>query len=169
MLHALLPVLITLLFIAPAQAGDRTGGYFGGQTSLRNSAPGTKSGTAQYGIHGGYDIDFGWLVLGGELEFERLNLVQNSSGARLTSVGRLKLRAGGDFGFGMAYAIVGGVNGDTKTGRETGVVFGLGLLTTLNDSVIISGEALRQDFSDFAGSGQDLHTNNFNIRVSFRF
>jgi len=166
--------LITLIsaiavLAGPADAGDWNGPYVGGQAGIRTSAASPDGGEASYGVFGGYDIDFGRVVLGGEIEYQRLDLTQTASGVALNSVERLKLRAGGDFGAGMAYAIIGGVNGDTSLGRETGVVYGVGLQTAVNDRLHISGEALRQVIDDFAGSGSDLQSESFNVRVLFRF
>lgn len=151
------------------QAGDWSGSYAGGQTGSRNSAASADGGAAIYGLHGGYDVDYGAVVLGGELEFERMHLVQGSGAQILGNVGRLKFRAGRDLGSTMAYAIVGGVTGDTPVGNETGVVYGLGLLKAVGNHLTLSGEALRQVFGNFTRSGTDLKTDSFNVRVSFRF
>ena len=152
-----------------AAAGDWTGSYLGAQAGLRGTAASAGGGAASYGVFGGYDVDFGGLVLGGELEYQVQDPALVVGGVRLNSVGRLKMRAGSDFGAGLAYAILGGVNGDTALGRETGVVYGLGLQAAVSDRLNISGEALRQVIDDFAGSGSDLQNNSFNVRVSFRF
>ncbi len=157
------------LFASPLHAGEWTGSYAGGQAGMRNAKIGTDGGEAVFGLHGGYEIDFGDLVLGGEFEYENFHLIESASGEHLSNVGRLKLRAGRDFGATMAYAILGGVNGDTNRGSETGVVYGLGLVTEIGDHMTLSGEALRQEFNDFGNFGRDLKTDSFNVRVSFRF
>jgi len=151
-----------------SRAGDWTGSYAGvqaGQVNSNASADGTSSA---YGAHGGYHFDYGGLVLGGELEFAHMPLVQGGSQV-MGNVGRLKFRAGRDFGSTMAYAVLGGVNGDGQTGNESGVVYGLGLLAAMGEHLTLSGEALRQVFGNFANSGSSLKTDSFNVRVSFRF
>jgi len=166
-------ILISAVAIASVagalQAGDWTGAYGGVQAGQRSSEAGIDGGRSEYGLHGGYDIDYGGLVLGGELEVVRMQLVQSGGGAGIDTVGRLKFRAGHDFGQAMGYAILGGAHGDAASGRETGVVYGLGLLATVGDHLTLGGEALRQVFDNFAGSGSDVETDSFNVRVSFRF
>jgi len=155
------------------QAGDWTGAYAGGQAGYYNGGARSSGDTVTYGLHGGYDIDFGDLVLGAELEFGRMNLSQGGGANGASDVGRIKFRAGRDFGSIMAYAIAGGVNArapsGAPSGSATGTVYGLGLLTSVGENLTLSGEALRQVFGNFAKSGSDLKTDLFNVRVSFHF
>ena len=165
------PILVFAIsfFASSVLAGDWSGPYVGGQASMRNGVTGADGGGVGLGLHGGYNIDLGNLVLGGEFEYEHVQLLQSGSGNYLNNVGRLKLRAGRDFGATMAYAIFGGVNGDTTDGSETGIVYGLGLVAEVGDRVTLSGEALRQVFDNFASAGRNLKTDSLSVRVSFRF
>lgn len=168
-MRSYISAVILALLAGSVQAGDWTGSYAGAQLGLRPGNAGVGGDELRFGLHGGYNVDFGGLVLGGEVEFERMRLVESNGAEVLSNVGRLKLRAGRDFGATMAYAIVGGVNGDSATGNDFGVVYGLGVLTAVGDHLMLSGEALRQVFDEFGTSGADLKTNSFNVRVSFRF
>lgn len=163
-------ILISVVAIASLagalQAGDWTGAYGGLSAGQQSRQSGTDGRHAEYGLHGGYAVDYGDLVLGGELEFVQMQLV--SSGGSGT-VGRLKFRAGHDFGPAMGYAVLGGAHGETPTGGESGVVYGLGLMAAFGDHLTLGGEALRQVFDDVAGGGADLTTDSFTVRVSFRF
>jgi len=160
---------VSVLTTGALRAGDWTGGYVGLQTGLINSDAATGGGTTAYGVHGGYDFTFGSMVLGGELELSRMGLARADGTELLGNVGRIKLRAGRDFGSTMAYAIMGGVSGDSPTGSETGVVYGLGVATRIGTRMTLSGEALRQVFDNYANGGASLKTDSFNLRVSFRF
>ena len=166
-------ILISAVAIAmlagTLHAGDWTGSYAGGQAGRQTGTTHGGGDAVTYGLHGGYDIDFGDLVLGGELEVGRMNLSSGGDTTGVSDVGRIKFRAGRDFGSTMAYAIAGGVNAGAPTGTATGTVYGLGLLTAVGDNLTISGEALRQVFGNFAKSGSDLKTDIFNVRVSFHF
>jgi len=130
-------------------------------------------GLARYGVLASHDINFGGLVLGGEIEASQSDLMPTAHSVPIGNVARLKIRAGREFGPvsnpGLAYAIVGGVNGNTSRGLETGVVYGLGLSTEVGDHLRLSGEALRLVFDDYVGSGTNLQKDSFSVRVSFRF
>jgi len=169
-------VVLIALLAGRAQAGDWTGPYAGVQAGQINGGTDPDGTRTTYGAHGGYDFDYGRLVLGGEIEVAHMHGVQGAgqisgqiSGQTPGTVGRLKFRAGHDFGSTMAYAVLGGVNGDTQSGSETGVVYGLGLLAAMGERLTLSGEALRQVFGNFANSGSSLKTDSFTVRVSFRF
>lgn len=168
-MRRLIAVCAMILLASTLQAGDWTG-FYGGATAGRiNSDRAANGSGTTYGLHGGYDIDYGAFVLGGEVEIERVQMVLSNGAGVLSNVGRVKFRAGRDFGSTLAYAIAGGVSGDTPSGSETGAVYGVGLLTTVGDNLIISGEALRQVFGNFAKGGSDLKTDSFIVRVSFHF
>lgn len=165
-------ILISAAMIAvlagALHAGSWTGAYVGGQVGQGNSDATADGGEAVYGLHGGYDIDYGGLVLGTELEFEHMRLVQGNGSDIFSNIRRLKFKVGQDLGNTLAYAIVGGAQSDASTGSETGVVYGLGLMTLVSDHLSFSGEALRQVFDNFANGG-DLKTDSFSVRVAFRF
>ena len=167
-------ILITAAAVAalasPALAADWTGGYVGlgvGQSDI--DGPGGADGDdTTYGVHAGYDYDFGDWVIGGELEYDHAD-VPLGAATQMDSMTRLKLRAGYDFGPAMAYAVAGAARADTSFGDDTGAVYGLGVAYAVNDQFTLSGELLRNDFNGFANTGGDLTADTFNLRASFRF
>lgn len=172
-MRILISVVVIAMLAGTLQAGDWTGSYVGGRAGYNGGGALNTGDTVTYGLHGGYDIDFGDLVLGTELELGRMNLSQSGGTGDSREVGRIKFRAGRDFGSTLAYAIAGGVNANTPSGAPsgsaTGTVYGLGLMTSVGENLTLSGEALRQVFGNFISSGSDLKTDIFNVRVSFHF
>ncbi|WP_425045331.1 outer membrane protein [Primorskyibacter sp. S87] len=167
----LTPALVaSALLTTPAIAGDWTGAYGGigiGQTDA--DGPGALDGdNTSYGVHLGYDYDFGDIVLGGEFEYDRTNISLGNGAAQLDNVARLKLKAGYDFGAVLGYAVLGGANADFSTGNESGYLYGLGLGVPVTDQWSFSGEILRHDFSNVNGAG-DAKADTLNLRASFRF
>ncbi len=156
---------------APAVAEDWTGPYAGfsfGYTDVDGSG-GAGGSDAGFGPLIGYDYDFGNFVLGGELEYNRLNLDLGRSEGSLDSMSRLKLRGGYDFGPALGYVVVGTARASTSGDSDTAAVYGIGVAYPLGDRFVISGEALRQNFDNIPQSGTSLDTNVFNLRTTFRF
>ena len=155
---------------APAFAEDWTGAYAGfsfGYTDA-DGPNGSSGNDTTFGPHIGYDYDFGDFVLGGELEYDPLNLSLGSEGS-LDGVTRLKLRGGYDFGPALGYVVVGAARADTSNDSDTAAVYGIGVAYPIGENFVISGEALRQNFSDVTRSNGDLDANTFNLRTTFRF
>ena len=79
------------------QTNDWTGFYAGGSLGygdISDNATGFDDDGVTYGIHGGYDYDFGQFVLGGELEISGFDL--SGVGVDVDSITRAKVRAGYD-------------------------------------------------------------------------
>ena len=169
----LVPAFLAVSLAAvPALAGDWTGPYVGlGVGFADTDGPGNRDGdNGSFGGHVGYNYDFGNLfVLGGELEYDRVNTDLGGAGGTIDGIGRLKLKGGYDFGPALGYAVVGGARANTSFGDDNGLVYGLGVAVPINDQFSISGEVLRHEFSDLGGPGSDFDTNTFNLRASFRF
>ncbi|MEX0307695.1 MAG: outer membrane protein [Ruegeria sp.] len=156
---------------APAVAEDWTGAYAGfsfGYADADGSGGAGGSGVS-FGPLIGYDYDFGNFVLGGELEYNRLNLDLGQSEGSFDSLSRLKLRGGYDFGSALGYVVVGTARASTSGDSDTAAVYGIGVAYPIGDRFVISGEALRQDFDNVPESGRRLDTNTFNLRTTFRF
>ncbi|EEE38363.1 outer membrane protein, putative [Rhodobacteraceae bacterium KLH11] len=156
---------------APVLAEDWTGAYVGfsfGYADVDGSG-GAGGSDGSFGPLIGYDYDFGNFVLGGELEYNRLNLDLGASEGSLDSMSRLKLRGGYDFGPALGYVVVGTARASTSGNSDTAAVYGIGVAYPLGDRFVISGEALRQDFENVPRSGGDLDANVFNLRTTFRF
>lgn len=165
--------LVAALFAGagPVLAEDWTGAYVGFSFGYADAdgSGGAGGSNGVFGPHIGYDYDFGNFILGGELEYNRLNLDLGQSEGSLDSISRLKLRGGYDFGSALGYVVVGTARASTSGDSDTAAVYGIGVAYPLNDRFVISGEALRQSFDDVPNAGGSLDTNVFNLRTTFRF
>ncbi|MWD27377.1 outer membrane beta-barrel protein [Aquicoccus sp. SCR17] len=149
--------------------GDWTGAYAGVQAGQLNgelSGGGDGDGTV-YGVHGGYDYDFGRFVLGGELDYDTGDI--DVGPESIDSITRLKVKGGYDLGRTMIYATLGAARADTSLGDADGGVAGLGMAYKVTDSFTLGGEYLAHRFEDVNGSGTDLDADTFGVRASFRF
>ncbi|MFD0908739.1 outer membrane protein [Ruegeria arenilitoris] len=170
----LIRALLSALLIPAAQvalAEDWTGPYAGFTFGYTDAdGPGGSGGNSgSIGANIGYDLDLGSFVVGGELEYDRLNLDLGASEGSLDSVSRVKLRGGYEFGPALGYVVVGAARANTSGDSDTAAVYGIGVAYPLGDRLIISGEALRQNFNDVTRSRGGLDTNTFNLRTTFRF
>ena len=170
-MRLLIAAATAAVLATPGLAGEWTGAYVGlGVGSTDIDGPGAADGDdVTYGIHAGYDYDFGDWVVGGELEYDRTDINLGNGVAVADNIGRLKFKAGYDFGDILGYAVVGAARAQTSIGDDTGAVYGLGLAYAVNERFTISGELLRHDFNNFNGLGSDLTANSVNIRASYRF
>ncbi len=164
-------VAFSVLVSTPAWAEDWTGPYAGFSFGYSDAnGPGALGGSGtNFGPHIGYDYDFGSLVLGGELEFNWNDLDLGTGGGSIDDITRLKLRGGYDFGPALGYVVVGAARAGASGDSDTAAVYGIGVAYPVNDRFVISGEALRQNFSDLNGQSGDADTNTFNLRTTFRF
>jgi len=161
---------------APVAFGtDWTGAYGGLNLGYGDidSNIGVSGDDMTYGIHLGYDYDFGNFVLGGELEYDKADIDLATAGgvvaASVDSVTRLKLRGGYDLGRTLIYATAGVARVDTTLGNENGEFIGLGLAYQVTDNFTLGGEVLEHRFDDINGSGVDADATTFNLRGSYRF
>ncbi len=158
--------------------GDWTGFYAGGQLGYldvkgKSAAAGVDGNDTSYGLHAGYNYDFGLWVLGAELEYDWASLDLVAGGATVGSVDsvwRAKLRGGYDFGNTLLYATAGYAEVDTSLGDSSGNFYGLGLAYQATDQFVISGEYLKHSFDDIGGTvGLNADADSFSIRASFKF
>lgn len=159
------------IILAPvALGGDWTGAY-GGLNLGYADVDGTGAidgDDMTYGLHLGYDYDFGRFVAGGEIEYDKADIDLNGA-ATVDSVARLKLRGGYDLGRTLIYATAGIAKLDTSIGNDTGEFFGLGVAYKVTESFTLGGEVLEHRFDDIGNSGVDADATTFNLRGSFRF
>ncbi|UWR27788.1 porin [Sulfitobacter sp. S223] len=156
---------------APVEVGtDWTGAYGGLNLGYADiDGDGDADGDdATYGVHLGYDYDFGRYVVGGELEYDKTD-IDLGGAADVDSVTRLKLRGGYDLGRTLVYATAGAARVDTSLGKDTGEFVGVGVAYQVTDRFTVGGELLEHRFDDIGGSGVDADATTFNLRGSFRF
>ncbi|GFE51691.1 membrane protein [Roseobacter cerasinus] len=154
--------------------GDWTGFYAGGQIgNLDVDGEGGLAGVGgddtTYGLHAGYNYDFGTWVVGGELDYDDASVDLSPGSASVDSVWRAKLRGGYDFGRTLLYATAGLADLDTSIGSDTGEFYGLGVSYKATEQFIVSGEYLMHDFSDIGTTGADADADAFTIRASWQF
>ncbi len=146
-------------------------GFYGGLNLGYGDVDGTGAADGDdttYGIHAGYDYDFGRYVIGGELEYDKADIDLNGA-ANTDSVTRLKLRGGYDLGRTLVYATGGVAQLDSSIGKDTGEFLGIGVAYQVTDRFVVGGELLEHRFDDIGGSGVDADATTFNLRGSFRF
>lgn len=165
------PVVETAPAPVVTPVSDWTGFYAGlqygqGDAELSFGGESVSEDFDAYGLHAGYNRDFGQFVLGGELDYNRINL-DNSDNADLV---RLRGRAGYDLGRFMPYVSLGAAHIDGGDLSETAVTYGLGADFKVTERFVVGAEYTRQDFDDVLDvSGADLDTDMIQLRASFRF
>ncbi len=159
---------------APVYAGgDWTGAYAGfqlgyGDVDTSGAASVTGDGLL-YGLHGGYNYDFGRFVLGGELDYDFSDISLSGAGGDIDSVGRAKLKAGYDMGSTLLYATGGYAIADGTLGDGDGVFYGAGISYQVNPAWTVGGEILAHQFDDFNSTGIDIDVNTISARASYNF
>ena len=132
----LIRALLSVLLIPAAQvalAEDWTGPYAGFTFGYADAdgPGGSGSNSGSIGANIGYDLDLGSFVVGGELEYDRLNLDLGASEGSLDSVSRVKLRGGYEFGRALGYVVVGAARANTSGDSDTAAVYGIGVACQL--------------------------------------
>jgi outer membrane immunogenic protein len=147
-----------------------TGAYGGVQLGYGDvNATGAADGDdVLYGIHVGYDHDFGTFVLGGEIDYDFTD-IDLGGAANVDSIARLKLRAGYDFGRTLGYVTAGVAEVDTSLGSESGGFYGIGVAYQVNDRYTVGAELLEHDFGDINGTGIGAEASTLTVRGSIRF
>nr|WP_207510517.1 outer membrane beta-barrel protein [Cognatiyoonia koreensis] len=162
---------------APVSYGGDWGGFYaGGQLGwgqLDSDAFGDADPDgALYGVHAGYNYDFGSFVLGAELDYDATDISDDATGIDLDSVARFKVKAGYDAGRFLPY-VTAGIAQATTSGAldadDDGQFAGVGVDYQFNDSIRVGAEALQHQFDDFDGSGADIDATTIAARVSYTF
>jgi opacity protein-like surface antigen len=172
------PVVVepeTIVAVTPTYAGgDWTGGYAGLQLGYADADATTAGGLnlngddTTYGVHVGYNYDFGQWVVGGEVDYDSTD-IDLAGAATVDDVTRLKFKTGYDLGRTLVYATAGAAHVSTSIGDDTGAFGGLGMNYAVSDQFLIGGEVLYHDFSDIDGAGTDADATTVTLRGSFRF
>jgi len=160
--------VMALVCSTPVSSGDWSGFLLGASIGRHEARTSSMTGrdNAVPGLHLGYDLDFGQLVLGGEVEVERAQMQVGS--VEIQDMQRIKLRAGYDFGQVLGYMTVGGVRAESGQNQDIGAVVGVGLSYSLNQNLQLGGELLYQDI-DGLNPGGFMRSNSLSLRASFRF
>ncbi|MBU2956310.1 porin family protein [Paracoccus sp. 1_MG-2023] len=125
-----------------------------------------------YGIHGGYMHDMGKFVVGGELDYNQIDINDQDEKGDLT---RLRARAGYDMGRFLPYVTAGAahLSQDLNSGvdfSETAFTYGIGADFKVTEKVTVGAEYTRQDFNDLDNiDGLDLDTDMVQVRAAYRF
>ncbi|MBW4708023.1 porin family protein [Roseobacter sp. YSTF-M11] len=159
--------------------GDWTGFYAGAQVGNldvdgQGGLAGVGGDDTTFGVHAGYNYDFGSWVIGGELDYDDASVdLENAGGPigqSVDSVWRAKLKGGYDFGNTLVYATAGLADVDTTVGGDTGDFYGIGVAYKATQQFIVSGEYLTHSFNDLGGTpGLDADADTFTIRASWQF
>lgn len=165
--------------VVPVEADtDWTGFYAGLQYGQGNAELSDGQGESDYdgyGLHAGYLFDFGKVIAGAELDYNKADLDEGDIDADLW---RLRGRVGYDMGRFQPYATLGAARvsadlaGDDVS--ETGITYGIGAEYLVTERFSVGAEYSRSDFSDVAEdetgiSGIDLDTDLVQVRASYRF
>lgn len=169
-------VMVPMVQVAPS--ADWTGGWVGarlgyGDVSADNGAV-TSDGTGgTYGLSGGYDWDFGNMVAGVGLDWDKTNIDLGTAGDSLDDIARLKLRAGADMGRTLVYATAGAARASGDIGgvgyRDNGWFGGIGADYALTDNWTLGGELLTNRFDNFGNTGTDIKATTASMNLGFRF
>ena len=160
--------------VVPVQAGPDWSGFYAGlqygQGNAELSDSDFDSDYDAYGLHAGYLFDFGQVIAGAELDYNKVDLDQIDDDADLW---RLRGRVGYDMGRFQPYATLGAarISTDDDAGdiSETGITYGLGAEYLVTEKFSVGAEYSRSDFSDVIADGIDLDTDLVQVRASYRF
>lgn len=167
------------IVIAPVVANtgsDWTGFYAGaqygaGSFKLSDGTDSADEDHKAYGLHAGYLHDFGQFVLGGELDYNKLDIDNVDNKGDMT---RLRARAGYDMGRFMPYVTLGvaklSLDSNGYDISETDMTYGIGGDFKVTDAFTVGAEYSKQDFSDVADiDGLDLDTDMIQLRAAYHF
>lgn len=158
--------------VVVAPGFDWTGFYVGGQLGYGDLSGGGYSPDGMlYGVHAGYNYDFGNWVLGGEVAHNWADV--KATDFDMDRLTELKVKAGFEAGTTLFYGTIGAAWADATiagTGySDNGYLAGVGVDMPFGSNWIGGIEAVYHDFSDFDGTGVDLDGYSVKAKVSYRF
>lgn len=170
------PVIVETAPIAPfagGYAGAQLGYGFGNVESSNGNAIDEDGDGVVGGLHAGYLFQNGQFVYGGEVDYDFADVEFDNDAGSLDGLGRIKAKAGYDFGGTMLYGTAGAVYGDADIDggsfNDWGWTAGAGVDHFITDRVTVGGEVLYNDFGEFDDSNVDLTATTVTARVSYRF
>lgn len=159
-----------------ALGGDWTGAYVGGQygyADMESSTNALNGNGFLGGLHAGYQLDYGSYVVGGEFDYDIADIDLGGATGTVDEIYRLKLKVGLDTGDVLYYGLVGGARANVEIGgvkqHDTGYLYGVGSDIQITESVVLGGQVIYHDFSDFNDTGTDIDALTVQGRVSFNF
>lgn len=166
--------------IAPVAAPgmDWSGAYAGvqlGYADIDSNGAGLDGDGMLGGIHGGYRWDFGNVVAGAEVDYDKadIDLGGGDLAGTLDDVARLKLSLGTEFGRSLVYGTVGAAHASATVDgadlSDNGWFFGAGMDYAVSDRWSVGGEILQHKFDDFDGQVVDFDATTVKAKVSMRF
>jgi opacity protein-like surface antigen len=128
--------------------------------------------TTVYGIHAGYDKDFGKYVVGAELEYSIANYENSGVDIDTNSI-RLKVRGGYDLGRTLVYGLISVVDVNLESNvapgisvSDTGFGFGLGVSFKATENIIVGLEYINESIEIL---GVDADVESISLRGSYKF
>lgn len=127
-----------------------------------------------YGAKLAYDHDFGDFILGGFLQYGRLEL-DIDDGFELVSYSRIGARGGIDSGLNWFYASAGYTELDTHApgnanpGGGNGYFVGLGYERFVREKLTLGAEVVYSDFNDFFREFRDIDITTLAVSLNYRF
>ena len=165
--------------VAPVEVGTDWSGFYAGLQYGVGNAEFSGFGREDdfdydsYGVHAGYLHDFGRFILGGELDYNKVELDDVDVDGDLI---RLRGRAGYDMGRFQPYVTLGvariSADGEGLDISETGITYGVGAEYLVHERFSVGLEYSRNDFSDIVESESgsvDLDTDLVQVRATYRF
>lgn len=176
------PVAVTPIAVSNI-AGGWTGWYAGlqygqGDSELsENGKANIEDDQDSYGVHVGYNHNFGQFVLGGELDYNKVDFDKRDDDGDMY---RLRVRAGYDAGRWMPYVTLGAARmsydhqaatpADSFKVKETGITYGIGADFKVVDNFTVGLEYTKQDWDDVDDvDNKDFETDLIQLRASYRF
>lgn len=175
--------VLTLLGAAPAAAqatgmaygADWTGPYAGVQfgRSIADMSGGDDGTGSAIGLQGGYRYDFGTFVLGGEVQYDWLDLDVGDGAGSVDSYGRIKV----DLGYGidqwLFYGTFGATHADAELDGETydewGWLAGFGVDYMVSEPIAVGIEVQHHGFGKLGDTDRDFDGTTVEAGVTFRF
>ena len=166
------PLAVTALFFAPtalhAEESNWTGFYLGANVGTKIvDDTAIDDADVTYGVHAGYDHDFGQFVLGAQLEYSSADFHFSNGGSLDTETLRIKGRLGYDHGKTLTYLVLGhaklkasGPGGSTDF---SGTTVGFGAAYRLTNNVELGLEYLNDSMD------RNVDADELTARISYRF
>lgn len=168
------------VMLAPAPVTTDWGGFYGGvQLEYGEATAAAGLGSVDldgmnYGIFGGYRVDYGTTVFGFEIDIVSSDMSVSGGVGEVDTISRATLELGYDAGNALIYGTVGVVGMSISPSApfdddDWGFVGGVGVDYRLGASSFIAAELLYHQIDDFSGSGTDIDATTLGVGIGFQF